>query len=492
MISRILANTPAWVWGLLLALLLLGVSQARARRLTPPRLLILPLIMCLLSLAGTWSSFGLAPAVTLAWTVAAAAVGGLASRLPAPRGSGFDSATGRFLLPGSWLPMALILAIFVLRYALGVMLAIDPELARDRSFALTIASLYGALAGAFMARAGRVWHLRGRPGQVAAMPAWAPLSGLIGVALGTLAAALLAIAAMIAFDAASPPPPLAAVSRAVTRIDYQGLPALSHHTARDGTALAYRAYPARDARRVAVLIHGSSGDSHAMHAVGLALARAGIAAYALDMRGHGASGRRGDIDYVGQLDDDLADFVAGLRAAHPGAQLSLVGHSSGGGFALRIAGGPLGAMFDRYLLLAPLLHQQAPTTRPQAGGWVRVFVPRMIGLSLLDALGLPWFQQLPVLAFALPAEAAARTTPTYSYRLQRNFRPREDYLAEVRAISRPTRVLVGAADELFIAERHAPLLEAQQQPLRVTLLPGVSHIGLVVDPPALAALVAAL
>lgn len=66
MFSRILANTPAWVWGLLLALLLLGVSQARARRLTPPRLLILPLLMCLLSLAGTWSSFGPAPAVTLA------------------------------------------------------------------------------------------------------------------------------------------------------------------------------------------------------------------------------------------------------------------------------------------------------------------------------------------------------------------------------------------------------------------------------------------
>ncbi|WP_310449903.1 DUF6622 family protein [Sulfuritalea sp.] len=471
MISRILANTPAWVWGLLLALLLLGVSQARARRPTPPRLLILPLLMCLLSLAGTWSSFGPAPAVTLAWAVAAAVVGGLASRLPAPRGSGFDSATDRFLLPGSWLPMALILAIFVLRYALGVMLAIDPDLARERPFALAVASLYGALAGAFMARAGRVWRLRGRSGQAAAaMPAWAPLSGLIGVALGTLAA----------------------VSRAVTRIDYQGLPALSRHTARDGTALAYRAYPARDARRVAVLIHGSSGDSHAMHAVGLALARAGIAAYALDMRGHGASGRRGDIDYVGQLDDDLADFVAGRRAAHPGAQLSLVGHSSGGGFALRIAGGPLGALFDRYLLLAPMLHQQAPTTRPQAGDWVRVFVPRMIGLSLLDALGLPWFQQLPVLAFALPAEAAARTTPTYSYRLQRNFRPREDYLADVRAISRPTRVLVGGADELFIAERYAPLLEAQQPLLRVTLLPGVSHIGLVVDPPALAALVAAL
>ncbi|MDP2825749.1 MAG: alpha/beta fold hydrolase [Sulfuritalea sp.] len=495
MISRILASTPVWVWGLLLALLWLGFSQARSRRLTPKRMLILPLAMTLLSLGATLSSFGLAPAVTLAWTAAATAVAGLASRSGTPPGSRYDAAAGQFLLPGSWLPLALILAIFVLKYALGVMLAMDPGLSRDLSFALAIAALYGALAGLFVARAWRLWRLRLTPdaGVTAdQLPPAAPLSGLLGVMLGTLVVAGLVIAALIAFGGSGPPPPLAAVSRAVTQARFESLPALSRYTARDGTALAYRAYPAPAARRVAVLIHGSSGDSHAMHGVGLALARAGIAAYSLDMRGHGASGRRGDIDYVGQLDDDLADFVAELRSAHPGAQLSLVGHSSGGGFSLRIAGGRQGALFDRYLLLAPLLHQQAPTTRPNAGGWVKPFVPRLIGLGILDGLGLEWFQHLPVLAFALPPEVAARTTPTYSYRLQLNFRPRDDYLADVRAISRPTQVLVGGTDELFVADRYAPLLEPQQTLLRVMVLPGISHIGIVRDPAALAALVAAL
>ena len=52
-----------------------------------------------------------------------------------------------------------------------------------------------------------------------------------------------------------------------------------------------------------------------MNAVAKALAEAGVTAVALDIRGHGASGTRGDIAYPGQLDDDLADLIAELRKA---------------------------------------------------------------------------------------------------------------------------------------------------------------------------------
>jgi alpha-beta hydrolase superfamily lysophospholipase len=274
---------------------------------------------------------------------------------------------------------------------------------------------------------------------------------------------------------------------------YQGLPDLSYFAARDGTQLAYRVYAgSASGRRVAVLVHGSSGDSHAMHGVAQALVAQGITAYALDMRGHGASGRRGDLDYVGQLDDDLADLMALLRARHADAQVSLIGHSSGGGFALRTAGGRNRDLFDRYVLLAPMLHQDAPTTRPNAGGWVRVAPLRIMGLEWLDRLGLHWFEHLPVLVFALPPEAAATHTTSYSYRLQLSFRPHPDYLADVRGITRPVRVLVGSRDELFVAEQYAPLLEPLQSLLQVRVLPGVTHLGMVIDPAALSAVVAAL
>jgi alpha-beta hydrolase superfamily lysophospholipase len=71
------------------------------------------------------------------------------------------------------------------------------------------------------------------------------------------------------------------------------------------------------------------------------------------MRGHGESGRRSDIDDIGQLDDDLADFKRYVRPAHQNAVYTLAGFSAGGAFALRIPGGRYGDLFDRYIAIAP-------------------------------------------------------------------------------------------------------------------------------------------
>ncbi|MDP2795237.1 MAG: hypothetical protein Q8O25_14370 [Sulfurisoma sp.] len=93
---------------------------------------------------------------------------------------------------------------------------------------------------------------------------------------------------------------------------------------------------------------------------------------------------------------------------------------------------------------------------------------------------------------------AVPPAPTFSvdlsstWRALLNFRPHEDYLADVAAITRPALVLVGAADELFVAERYAPLLEPRQPLLRARLLPGVNHIGIVIDQPALDFVAAAI
>ncbi|MGA7328454.1 MAG: alpha/beta fold hydrolase [Rhodomicrobium sp.] len=72
-----------------------------------------------------------------------------------------------------------------------------------------------------------------------------------------------------------------------------------------------------------VLIHGSSDDGSGMHPLAKALRDAGSSVYVPVLRGHGNSGRRGDIDYVGQLEDDLTDFVAVLRLLHPTTSLTL-------------------------------------------------------------------------------------------------------------------------------------------------------------------------
>ena len=153
------------------------------------------------------------------------------------------------------------------------------------------------------------------------------------------------------------------------------------------------------------MVHGSSGSSGGtIHALSGGLATRGVETCAVDIRGHGASGTRGDIGYLGQLEDDLADFVALVRKTAPAAPLTLVGHSSGGGFALRVAGSPIQNLFARTVLLAPYLGYDAPSTRPASGGWAKADIPRIIGLAALRAVGITCCEALPVLAFAVPPE----------------------------------------------------------------------------------------
>ena len=202
-----------------------------------------------------------------------------------------------------------------------------------------------------------------------------------------------------------PVPELQSISRARATVDLSSLPAVERFQARDGTWLGFRHYGAggTPTGRVAIVIHGSSGSSGGtIHALSQALAGHGVETFAVDMRGHGTSGTRGDIGYVGQLEHDLADFVAVLRNTVPSAPLTLVGHSSGGGFALRVAGSPIQNLFERFVMLAPYLGYDAPSTRPSSGGWANADIPRIVGLVALRGLGITCCEALPVLALAVP------------------------------------------------------------------------------------------
>jgi non-heme chloroperoxidase len=238
-----------------------------------------------------------------------------------------------------------------------------------------------------------------------------------------------------------------------------------------------------------VLVHGSSASSKSMHVMASSFALAGHPTWALDIRGHGDSGKKGDIGHVGQLEDDLEDFVAQTALDR---SATLVGFSSGGGFVLRVAGGPKQKLFANYLLLSPFIHQNSPTTRPGTGGWVSVGIPRYVAIGILDRLGIRTFSHLPVMRFALNNEAKAFLTPSYSYALAQNFRPLSDYQANIRAVGRPIAVVAGTNDELFYTERFAALFSAAGMAVPVTLVPGTGHIGLTLKPEATRAAIAAV
>ncbi|MFY3383690.1 DUF6622 family protein [Paracidovorax sp. MALMAid1276] len=164
MLGAIIQRTPTWVWGLLAGLLWLGASQLRARQVGLVRTMMTPLAMTALSVYGVASAFGPAGQAAAAmgsWFVSATALAALAlwfQPMP-PAGTQYLPQTRRFCMPGSAMPLALILGIFLTKYFVGVELALQPTLAASSEFALQIGTLYGVFNGLFAARALRLWRL---------------------------------------------------------------------------------------------------------------------------------------------------------------------------------------------------------------------------------------------------------------------------------------------------------------------------------------------
>jgi non-heme chloroperoxidase len=308
--------------------------------------------------------------------------------------------------------------------------------------------------------------------------------------IGLLVAVTIIPVAIIAFDAPASPPPMVSMATSLRQTNLADVPAPQQFRARDGASLQYYAYPA-EPDKIAVLVHGTAGPGTSMHALASSLRAAGVTAYVLDIRGHGGSGRRGDIDYIGQLDDDLADFVTQLGPAHRGEIRTLVGFSGGAGFGIRFAGGPYGLLFDRYVLLSPIL-PGSPAWRPNAGGWINVAIPRIIAIAWLGRLGIHAFDGLHVISYAVSQGPSRDTTASYSYRLSTNFGAGRQYETWLKNIRRPAAILVGDADEQVIADQFAPLLQRLDVNIPVTIVPNMKHADMIAAPAALQEVVRAI
>ena len=163
---NIVQRTPLWVWGLLAALVALGLSHWRDRQIGLRRAVLPALGLALMSLIGLSGEFRqtgwMAPAVAL-WLASVDAVLLIGARRPARSGTRYDPTTRRFFLPGSGATLLTVLAIFSLKYGVGVELAMQPELRQDAAFTLTLAALYGAINGLFALRPLALWRLSRQP-----------------------------------------------------------------------------------------------------------------------------------------------------------------------------------------------------------------------------------------------------------------------------------------------------------------------------------------
>lgn len=269
------------------------------------------------------------------------------------------------------------------------------------------------------------------------------------------------------------------------RPDYTDLPERTSYVARDGSKLDYRYYSA-DTSLVLILLHGISMDGQYLHILARHLSASSLfQVYTPDLRGYGANpARRGDCDYIGQLEDDLADLIRVIKREQPHASIVMGGHSGGGGTAIRFAGSRYASLVEGYLLLAPAISHKAPINyaQEQSTRMISVGLPRIIGLTILNQLGIHKFNALPVLVKNKSNEGSHGYENTaFSYRLALSRMPRDNYVEDLRALTKPTLLLAGTLDEEFKSEAYGPLF-ALYNKADIRILPDLTHDSLLLSP----------
>lgn len=143
---------------LFFVLLALGYFQSKDRVMKHSRVSILPLAMVALSFYGVFSAFGAAPLGLVSWIGGGTAAVLVGMKLAIPRGVTYSHETRSFTVPGSWLPLALMMAIFFIKYTVGVTLARQLPVVVMPGFIGIVSLCYGFLSGLFLARALVIWR----------------------------------------------------------------------------------------------------------------------------------------------------------------------------------------------------------------------------------------------------------------------------------------------------------------------------------------------
>ena len=316
---------------------------------------------------------------------------------------------------------------------------------------------------------------------------------LITASLGTLRWALCAVGAVALLITAlvavplTRPPELASISAARGTVDLSTLPPIERFQARDGTGSASAIMPARGPAtgRAAIVVHGSSGSSGGtIHALSQALAARGVETFAVDMRGHGVSGTRGDIGYVGQLENDLADFVADrpqdradgaadagrpfLRRRFCAARRGLADPDPVRAHRAARALSRLGRADHAAELRRLGQGGHSPHRRPAGAARASASTAAMRCRCWPSRCRRIRTKNL-VASLQRPADAQFRRHRGFPHAIS----PRRP---------RPVTIISGADDELMFADKYAEAVKGAAVPVDVKLIDGVNHMGIVSTP----------
>jgi non-heme chloroperoxidase len=257
------------------------------------------------------------------------------------------------------------------------------------------------------------------------------------------------------------------------------LPNIQTYVARDESPLFYRHYPADSAWTV-TLLHGLAEDGKYLYRLAEFISSKNLAqVYTHDLRGYGTNPqRRGDVDYIGQIDDDLADLMDRIKKDHPETKIIMAGHSFGGASVLRFAGSRYSKQVDAYLFLSPFIHPNAPTIRKgDEGGHSKVSIFKLILLSVLEQIRIRRFHHWKVLSVNKPIDVQhGSETLHISFRLLMSRIPGK-YQQDIKSITQPALVLVGGIDELFYPDKIESVFAGNPN-IQSKILPQHNHDGI--------------
>jgi alpha-beta hydrolase superfamily lysophospholipase len=124
----------------------------------------------------------------------------------------------------------------------------------------------------------------------------------------------------------------------------------------DGAALPLRQWqPAGEPKAVVLALHGFNDYSYSFDAPAKSWAEAGIATFAYDQRGFGATSYRGMWAGEDRMMEDLRVAAALLRARYPATPLYLLGESMGGSVVMAAAASTDPPTADGLILASPAI-----------------------------------------------------------------------------------------------------------------------------------------
>ncbi|TWX45093.1 DUF6622 family protein [Colwellia hornerae] len=150
--SELISHTPKWVFAVFFTLLVLGFIQSKERVVKVKTIFILPIAMIIFSFFGVYSVFGLSYLTMSLWIMGLVTTLFIGLKLAYPNLIIFSGQSNKLTIPGSWVPLFLMMAIFFTKYFVGFAVARGLPVVSEHIFVVLLCLLYGAFSGIFLSR----------------------------------------------------------------------------------------------------------------------------------------------------------------------------------------------------------------------------------------------------------------------------------------------------------------------------------------------------